>query len=373
MHAFLTRNRDELIERCKAKVARRPHRSATAAQLSNGVPMFLEQLTRTLAAEGLGDAGESLRISGASGGDTTGVSEMGVSAIAHGKALLELGFTVDQVVHDYGDLCQAITDLAVERDAPFAVDEFRTLNRCLDNAIADAVNEFSAQRDATLARSQLAAENERLGFLVHELRNHLGTVSLAFTALETGTLPIHGSTGAVLKRGIGAMTAVLNSAIAEVRLAAGSPVQTEGLFVAALVEDAKNAASLYASASGCVFVVPEVDKDLVVTGNRDLLLAALLNLLQNAFKFTHSHTAVTLSAHADDERISIDVKDHCGGLAPGSLERMFKPFTQAGTDRSGLGLGLSIARKGVEASGGVLSVKDIPGVGCVFSISLPRQ
>ena len=48
MHAFLIRNRDELIERCKAKVAKRPHRSATAAQLSNGVPMFLEQLTRTL-------------------------------------------------------------------------------------------------------------------------------------------------------------------------------------------------------------------------------------------------------------------------------------------------------------------------------------
>ena len=52
MHAFLTHNRDELIERCKAKVAKRPRRSATAAQLSNGVPMFLDQLTRTLAAEG---------------------------------------------------------------------------------------------------------------------------------------------------------------------------------------------------------------------------------------------------------------------------------------------------------------------------------
>ena len=373
MHTFLIRNRDELIERCKAKVARRPHRSATAAQLSNGVPMFLGQLTRTLAAEGAGDSDESLRISGASGGDAIGVSEMGVSAIAHGKALLELGFTVDQVVHDYGDLCQAITDLAVERDAPFAVDEFRTLNRCLDNAIADAVNEFSAQRDVTSARSQLAAENERLGFLVHELRNHLSTVSLAFTALESGTLPIHGSTGAVLKRSIGAMTAVLNSAIAEVRLTAGSQVQTEPLSVAAFIEDAKNAASLYASASGCMFVVPEVDKALVVAGNRDLLLAALLNLLQNAFKFTHAHTTVTLRVHADIERVSIDVHDNCGGLAPGTIERMFKPFTQTSNNRSGLGLGLSIAQKGVDASGGVLSVRDVPGVGCIFRISLPRE
>jgi hypothetical protein len=67
------------------------------------------------------------------------LSEIGTSAVAHGASLLGLGYTVDQVVHDYGDLCQSITDLAFERDAPFSVEEFRTLNRCLDNAIADAV------------------------------------------------------------------------------------------------------------------------------------------------------------------------------------------------------------------------------------------
>ena len=162
--------------------------------------MFLDQLTRTLAAEGLGDADESLRISGASGATPGLTSEMGVSATAHGKKLLELGFTVDQVVHDYGDLCQAITDLAVERDAPFSVNEFRTLNRCSDNAIADAVTEFSSQRDASRALLQSAVENERLGFLVHELRNYLNTATLAFTALESGKLSIAGSTGAVMKR-----------------------------------------------------------------------------------------------------------------------------------------------------------------------------
>ena len=122
MHAFLSNNRDELIARCKAKVAQRPRRAATAEQLANGIPMFLEQLTRTLDAEIQGDAGESLRISGASGGDVTALSEIGVSAAAHGKRLLELGFTVDQVVHDYGDLCQAITDLAVERVEPGGIE-----------------------------------------------------------------------------------------------------------------------------------------------------------------------------------------------------------------------------------------------------------
>ena len=373
MHAFLSNNRDELIARCKAKVAQRPRRAATAEQLANGVPMFLEQLTRTLEAEVQGDAGKSLRISGASGGDAALMSEIGVSAAAHGKRLLELGFTVDQVVHDYGDLCQAITDLAVERDAPFSVDEFRTLNRCLDNAIADAVTAFSVQRDATVARRQHAEEHERMGVLVHELRNHLHTAVLAFRALESGTLSIGGSTGSVLKRSLASLSILLSQALTEVRLAIGAPMQTEAFSLATLVVDARNAASLYADASGCAFAVSEVDPLVGVTGNRELLLAALVNLLQNAFKFTHSHTEVTLSAYADDDRVLIDVKDNCGGLPVGALERMFKPFKQSGNNRNGLGLGLSIAKKSVEASGGSLTVRDVPGTGCVFTIDLPRQ
>lgn len=190
MHRFLSNNRDELIARCKTKVAQRPRRAATAEQLANGVPMFLDQLIQTLEALDNGQADESFRISGGDGGDGTALSEMGLTAAAHGKELLGLGYSVDQVVHDYGDLCQAITDLAVERDAPFSVDEFRTLNRCLDNAIADAVTEFGAWRDASVALQQSTEENERLGVLVHELRNYLQTATLAFSALESGSLPI---------------------------------------------------------------------------------------------------------------------------------------------------------------------------------------
>ena len=146
MHQFLLDHRADLIERCKVKVAKRPARAATPAQLTNGIPIFIDQLTSTLGAEENGLSAESMRISGSSGGDPLGLSEIGVSAAAHGGELLQLGFTVDAVVHDYGDLCQAITDLGVELDEPFTVDEFRTLNRCLDNAIADAVWEGSLER-----------------------------------------------------------------------------------------------------------------------------------------------------------------------------------------------------------------------------------
>ena len=372
MHAFLKNNREELIARCKTAVAQRPKRVATEVQLQNGIPLFLDQLTRTLEAEETGgSAALSERISGRAGGDLA-LSEIGVSATAHGRQLMELGYSVDQVVHDYGDLCQAITSLAVERDAPFTIDEFRTLNRCLDNAIADAVTEFSMQRDLVIERRHNELVAERIGFVVHELRNALHTASLASAALELGTLSYGGATAAVLKRSLASMAALLADAVSTVRTAAQSPLPPPPISVASVIGEAASSGALDATARGCTMVVRPVDPALWIVARRAPLVAAIVNLLQNGFKFTHPGTEVVLSAHAtEDGRISIEVADHCGGLVPGFSKQMFRPFTQADKDKSGLGLGLSIARQSVEAEGGTLDVRDLPGEGCVFTISLP--
>jgi signal transduction histidine kinase len=369
VHLFLVNNRDELIARCKHKVAQRPRRAATHEQLANGIPLFLDQLTRTLGAEEADKADESLRISGPSEGDALALSEMGVTATAHGKDLLMLGYSVDQVVHDDGDLCQAITDLAFERDAPFATEAFRTLNRCLDNAIADAVAEFSFERESQLVRQQKAEENRRAGFLAHELRNSLQNARNALRALELSGMPITGANGAILKRSLAAMGNLVAAAIVDVRT--GAPDRAEAFDVASFVADARATAQLQASRAEVALHVPRVDAKLYVRGNRELLLAALTNLLQNAFEFTRAHTE--LSVHSFGDLVLIEVQDQCGGLPPGRAERMFSAFTRRADDRSGLGLGLSIARQSIEADAGSLSVRDLPGAGCVFTISLPRH
>ncbi len=369
MHVFLHNNRAELIARCTAKVAARPRRAASEAQLANGVPMVLDQLVRTLVAEEAGDQEESVGISGPPGGDASILSEIGMSATAHGSSLLALGYTVDQVVHDYGDLCQAVTDLAFERDAPFAVDEFRTLNRCLDNAIADAVLEFTSQRDARVLKSHANEARERAGFLVHELRNALSTASVAVSALEFGNLNMAGATGSVLKRSLASLGLLIDRAVDEVRH--GTLSERQVFSVASFVEDAESAARLEADAAGCGLKVGPVPEGTSVRGNRAMLHAALANLLQNAFKFTHPHTDITLHSFVLDGRAHIEVHDHCGGLQHGTAEAMFTPFTQRGADRTGLGLGLAIAKHSVEADFGTLSVRDVPGTGCVFTIALP--
>jgi signal transduction histidine kinase len=104
-----------------------------------------------------------------------------------------------------------------------------------------------------------------------------------------------------------------------------------------------------------------------------MIASAVSNLLQNAFKFSRPDGTVTLSARAADDRILIDVEDECGGLPDGKAEELFRPFEQKGSNRTGLGLGLSISRRAVEANDGNITVRNMPGKGCIFTIDLPRS
>ena len=129
LHEFIVENRDEIIRRCRAKVATRSMPPPTEAEIDHGVPLFLDQLV------------DALRLGLRSS------PQIEKSAVRHGHDLLLQGFTVSQVVHDYGDVCQAVTELAVEMNAPIGTDDFRTLNRCLDDAIAGAVTEYGRERN----------------------------------------------------------------------------------------------------------------------------------------------------------------------------------------------------------------------------------
>jgi hypothetical protein len=172
----------------------------TEAEIDHGVPVFLDQLR------------DALRL-----GQITS-QEINRSAIKHGHDLLRQGFTVSQVVHDYGDVCQAITELAVELNAPISTDDFRTLNRCLDDAIAGEVTEYGRERNQSGIDGECARANERLGFFSHELRNLMNTAMMALEVLKTGNVGVAGSTGTVLHRSLMASRALITRSLAEVRL-----------------------------------------------------------------------------------------------------------------------------------------------------------
>jgi hypothetical protein len=168
---FIGEHRDELIGRCQAKSGVRA--PAQPLFLSHhGVPLFLSQLC------------EQLR----NGGQRS--QEISDSAKKHGHDLLLQGFTIDQVVHEYGDVCQAVTELAVELGAFISTDDFRTLNRCLDDAIAGAVTEFTLKQCASGGRQFV------------EVQTLANTAILAFEVIRTGRVGLGGSTGALLERSL---------------------------------------------------------------------------------------------------------------------------------------------------------------------------
>src|SRR6202165_3453918 len=186
---LIRENREELIRRTREKVRTRSAPRATEEEIQNGVPLFLTQFADLLAA-----TKDELSPGPMNDGSTPTKHGAGISASAslHGNELLRRGFTIAQVVHDYGDICQATTELAGIQKKEFSTNEFHILNLCLDNAIAEAVTEYSRQREQNLA----GEEAERLGFLAHELRNLMSTATMAFHVLRSGTVAIGGSTGA---------------------------------------------------------------------------------------------------------------------------------------------------------------------------------
>ena len=159
--------------------------------------------------------------------------------------------------------------------------------------------------------------------------------------------------------------------LAIVRTGAGMPPRYHLVSVAKFIGEIAESASLEADVHQCEFKVSTVDSELAMDVDRDILSSAVRNLLQNAFRFTQPYSEVSMHAYASADRIRIDIEDHCGGLPPGATEKMFLPFTQIGPDKSGMGLGLSICRRSVEALNGSVSVRNVPDSGCVFTIDLP--
>ncbi len=351
LHDFVAAHREELIHRCRGKVRGRSMPHTTPAEPEYGVPTFLDELVAALK-----DRHAPHR-------------DIHLTAALHGRDLHLHGFTVSQVVHDYGDVCQSITDLAMEAGAPISVEDFRTLNQCLDDAIASAVTEYGRTDPDTIDEEGVGAE-QSFGFLAHEIRNLLNTATLAFAALDAGNVGVRGSTGHVLRRSLAALGTIMNRSIAEVRLQhlAQSLVP---ILVADLVDELAAAAALEAEARKLQLIVEHGRSEVTVLGDRQILAAIVQNLLQNAFKFTRPGTIVSLRASATSERVRIEVADECGGLDV-EAESLFRPFERRTHARAGLGLGLAFSRRGAEANGGQIVVRNLPDHGCIFALEVPR-
>ena len=358
LQEFIIAHRGEIELRVGQRVMARMAHVNPASRPEQGVPVLITQIVEALA------EASTLRVLRAES-PTTVIND---SAALHGQQLLRDGFTVTQVVNGYGDLCQVVTQLAGEFNAVISARDFHVFNRCLDEAIAGAVTAFASQRERDLAYEG----TERVGVLAHEMRNLLNTMSLSFAIIREGKVGLSGSTGAMLARSMAGLCTLVDRSVAEVRLEAGA-LKLEPIYLQHFIEEMQVTGSVHAEGYGVQLTVHPVDSDLIIDGDWQLLASAVSNLLQNAFKFSRPHGQVTLSARVSADRVLIEIGDECGGLPPGKIQDLFRPFSQGSADRSGLGLGLSIAQNAARANGGEIRVRDIPGTGCVFTVDLPGR
>ena len=212
LHEFLTLNRQLLISRCRENVAKRFEPIEAPATVDHGVPLFLQQLVETLREE------QNTDVRNGDSEPTPAPTEIGRAAALHGAELLRQGFSVDQVVHDYGDVCQCVTALAVEQEVFISTDEFRTLNRCLDNAIADAVASFGSAREKSIDR-QAETLQQRLVVFASEHRRLIDIAMQSLIAIQTGNIGTSGATGTLLAHALAEVRSLTDRTLPEISLA----------------------------------------------------------------------------------------------------------------------------------------------------------
>jgi len=241
--------------------------------------------------------------------------------------------------------------------------------------VAEAFNEM-AERVGELIRAQ----RELLANVSHELRTPLARIRVALDLAAEGdaeqaatSLREIADDLAELERLIGD---ILTSARFELASDTASPTQPPlrlARFPAGeLVEDA--AARFRTSHPGRALEVSNEARGAVLAADRMLLRRALDNLLDNAAKHSEAAAPIALNAAATDGEVVLEVRDRGAGISPEDQKRLFTPFFRADKSRArqtgGLGLGLLLARRIVQAHGGTLDLTSAPKAGTVVRIRL---
>ncbi len=332
-----------------------PAEALPNAQIIDSLPKFLDELTSALRSQ------EHIQTA-------NDPQPKSATAVEHGTQRFQMGFDVAAVVREYAILRDVLFAVAEENAIAIVMDEHRTLSRVLLSAVADAVGQYAIERDQAM-RVQTA---RHLGFLAHELRNPLSSARLSLMLLRLrGEVPKNRSTQ-TLERSLWRMSELIDRSLLELKLKSAAELHIEHIDLTPFLRELLDELAAEAELKTLTFEL-NATPDLELEADRKLLYSTLFNLVRNAVKFTPEGGTITVTSKSSGPSVVIEVKDECGGLQEGQIEKLFNPFVQMGQDRSGFGLGLAIAKQATEAHNGSLRVHNLPDTGCVFVLELPAK
>jgi signal transduction histidine kinase len=349
LHRVLKAKRELLVACWTAKIRAAVTAPLTNAELLDHIPAFVDEIIAALYP------------------DAAPLPTTSAHASEHGAQRLGLHFDVAEVVREYGLLHECILELAGDSGLQITLKEQHVVLKWLNSGIADALAQYVKRRDQELERQT----SEHLGFIAHELRNPLSAARAAVHRLRSNEATADNRAVELLDRSLRRTTDMIDNALSHASLKLGIDPTMEPLVLADLLRDIELDAGADAQARGVDLIVA-APGGTVISADPRMLRSAVFNLVQNALKFSRAGSTVTISVGTAPGSVTIEVADACGGLPPGKIEDLFSPTVQRGGNRTGFGLGLSIARQAVEAHLGRIDVRDVPGTGCVFSILLPQ-
>jgi len=332
------------LDRVRAQL--RSEQALDEGEVLDSLLLFLDEVVQALRSETpLGEAG-------------TGVAQ------AHGAQRQILQRDIDDVVREYGLLFEAVVEECLHlKGGPFAPDEYARLVGLLSRGAAEATRQFAELQALELRRQAW----EHFAFIAHEIRSPLQTARMAAHLIRSGAGPERAL--AVLERSLAHLSEAIDQALVDARLRgidAGAALHRESTDLAGILAKAVEESRPDAEARQ-ISIGLEAAGPIPIEADERVLRSALGNLLRNAIKFSRTGGKVTLRAQPG----IVEIEDECGGLRSGDEEKIFEAFRQSGEDRSGFGLGLAIARQGIDAHRGALQVRNLPGKGCVFVVTVP--
>lgn len=351
LQLFLRTNRNEILELTEQRTLSLAALRPTSETLQKGLPIFFEQLVTVLSKK---------EVSVAAGDE----AEIFHTASLHGKELLHLGYTLSHVVHAYGAMCQAITEVANIRKSNVTALEFHNLNRCLDIAIAGAVTEFDNLKNVEIKNREVT----HLGVVAHELRNALNRAIVSYEMLSKGIVGLGGSTSKVLGSSLNEISLIIDRSLADLRLRVHSELHNEYFSINDLLSYLLVTAEAEANKREQTISL-DVDDDLIVFTDRHLILSAIGNIVQNALKYSQAKSNIKITAKKVDSSAVISIEDQCGGFPIELMGEIFRPLEKRGVTNNGLGLGLLISSEAIEKCNGKLNISN-KDKGCIFSVTL---
>ena len=350
---LLADRRVEILERWTRRISEHVDTQLSRGELWDHLPRFFDEVLAALRAE-------------EGSGPEAAASNGSTASAAHGTQRLRVGFDLAQVIREYEILTECILDEVEAVGGSISTRAFRRVQALLNAGRAQAISAYIDHRDVEMTRTH----SQHVAFIAHELRSPLMSAFLAVTALRRKERPEDQWALDTLTRNLNALRELIDQVLTADRLAGQIQLRRESFDLRTLLEQVVAEAQLAAQQRHVEIAIraPEV---LPFNGDQRLLRSAIENVLGNAVKFTHEGSAIGVRARRNDGTVTVEVEDGCGGLPQSNTTELFEPFVQRGENRTGFGLGLAIVKQAIEGHGGRVSVRNVPGKGCVFSLELP--